>query len=89
MVYKIIQIEGNDYKIDFTFDDGSKSIQTISFKEIANKEDLELAINDYALAYKRGKEIESVEKFIPSDIQLVIGKAQTITLKSGSQEEVL
>lgn len=65
--------QGNDSVIEFTFDDGTKSTQTIANVPLENEEVTTQFLKDYAEAYQRGKQVE--EKQVAEGL---IGKTLTI-----------
>lgn len=55
----VLSTDGKDSRVEFTFDDNTKSVQTISNLSIDNSEVLNQELTQYAEAYLAGKELES------------------------------
>jgi len=77
--YTLNSIDNIKYNITFTFEDGTKSTQNITFGEFKTKSDLDAAIMNYTLAYIQG--LDTKPAVIPLEITAIIGKKQTVAIE--------
>jgi len=75
MKYEILSINAPDLTVKFYFDDETTVTQTLGGKDLENKDNLELQLNEYAKALWAGLQLErSQEKQPAPDVDALVGK---------------